>query len=244
MKPLKILFTFLFIITINGKVLSQDADEIVNKYINAKGGLEKIQAIKTVQLKGKVITSKMEIPFTQTFKRPSKVLMESNYQGTTMKQGFDGTQGWVLNPFLGKKEPEPMSKDMEITIKKSTEFEGELINYKNKRSKIALVGKEDLNGSQVYKIKLTDISNDTSYFYINANTHLVEKQNQKLSYNKMEISAEIIFSNYKMVNGVMFPFMTELKSSFNPMGNSQIVISTIETNIPIEDSFFEMPVSK
>jgi hypothetical protein len=42
----------------------------------------------------------------------------------------------------------------------------------------------------------------------------------------------------------MFPFMTELKSSFNPMGNSQIVISTIEINIPIEDSFFEMPVSK
>jgi hypothetical protein len=45
MKPLKILFTFLFIITINGKVLSQDADEIVKKYINAKGGLENYVSI-------------------------------------------------------------------------------------------------------------------------------------------------------------------------------------------------------
>jgi hypothetical protein len=244
MKLLKMLFTFLFIISISVKVLSQDADEIVNKYVNAKGGLEKLQAIKTIQLKGNVITAKMEIPFTQTFKRPSKVLMESNYQGTIMKQAFNGTHGWVLNPFLGKKDPEFMSKDMENTIKKSTEFEGELVNYKNKGSKIELLGKEELNGNQVYKIKLTEISNETTYFYINANSYLIEKYNQRINYDKLDISAEIIFSNYKRINGVMFPFMTELKSSSNPIGNSKIVTNTIEINIPIQDSIFEMPVSK
>src|ERR1035438_9097749 len=90
MKPIRVLFTLLFVLAISGKIFSQDAEEIVNKYIHAIGGLENIQAIKTIKLTGKVTAGGMDIPFTQTCKRPQMVLMESTIQGMTMKQAFDG----------------------------------------------------------------------------------------------------------------------------------------------------------
>ena len=244
MKLTKVLFTLIFVITISGRIFSQDADEIVNKYINAIGGLDKIKAITTIKLTGKVTAGSMDIPFSQICKRPQMVLMESTIQGMTMKQAFDGTQGWTINPFMGKKEPDLMSKDAEKAIQRNADFEGELINYKDKGSKIDLIGKEDLEGSQVYNIKLTDKNNDITNFYIDAESYLVVKQNDKLKFDTKEISSESVLSNYKPVNGVLFPFSIESKSPDNPMGDAKIVVDTIETNFPVDDNIFKMPVTK
>jgi hypothetical protein len=244
MKLTKVLFTLIFVISISGRIFAQDADEIVNKYINAIGGLDKIKAITTIKLTGKVTAGSMDIPFSQICKRPQMVLMESTIQGMTMKQAFDGTQGWTINPFMGKKEPDLMSKDAEKAIQRNADFEGELINYKDKGSKIDLIGKEDLEGSQVYNIKLTDKNNDITNFYIDAESYLVVKQNDKLKFDTKEISSESILSNYKPVNCVMFPFSIESKSPDNPLGDAKIVVDTIETNFPVDDNIFKMPVTK
>ena len=244
MKLLKVLLSLLFVISISGKIFSQDADEIVNKYINAIGGLDKIQAIKTIKMTGKVTASGMDIPFSQICKRPQMVLMESTIQGMTMKQAYDGTQGWMINPFMGKKDADLMSKDAEKAIKRNADFEGQLINNKDKGSKIELVGKEDFEGSQVYNIKLTDKENDFTNFYIDADSYLLVKQNDKIKVDTKEITAESILSNYKLVDGVMFPYSIESKSPDNPLGNAKIVVESIETNITVDDSIFKMPATK
>ena len=244
MKLLKVLLSLLFVISISGKIFSQDADEIVNKYVNAMGGLDKIQAIKTIKLKGKVTAGGMDIPFSEICKRPLMVVMESTIQGMTMKQVYDGTQGWMINPFMGKKDPDLMSKDAEKAIKRNADFEGQLINYKDKGSKIELIGKEDLEGSQVYNIKLTDKDNDLTNFYIDADSYLLVKQNDKIKVDTKEITAESILSNYKQVNGVLFPYSIESKSPDNPMGNAKIVVDSIEINMTVDDSIFKMPATK
>ena len=244
MKLIKVLLSLLFVISISGKIFSQDADEIVNKYVNVMGGLDKIQAIKTIKLTGKVTAGGMDIPFSEICKRPLMVLMESTIQGMTMKQAYDGTQGWMINPFMGKKDPDVMSKDAEKAIKRNADFEGQLINYKDKGSKIELIGKEDLEGSQVYNIKLTDKDNDLTNFYIDADSYLLVKQNDKIKVDTKEITAESILSNYKQVNGVLFPYSIESKSPDNPMGNAKIVVDSIEINMTVDDSIFKMPATK
>jgi hypothetical protein len=239
-----VLLSLLFVISISGKIFSQDADEIVNKYITAIGGLDKIQTIKTIKLTGKVTANGMDIPFSEICKRPQMVLMESTIQGMTMKQAYDGTQGWMINPFMGKKDPDVMSKDAEKAIKRNADFEGQLINYKDKGSKIELIGKEDLEGSQVYNIKLTDKDNDLTNFYIDADSYLLVKQNDKIKVDTKEITAESILSNYKQVNGVLFPYSIESKSPDNPMGNAKIVVDSIEVNMTVDDSIFKIPATK
>jgi hypothetical protein len=244
MKPLKMLFTLLFLFSLSSQIFAQDADAIVNKYINAIGGLDKIQTINTIKMSGKVTAGSMDIAFSQTCKRPLMVLMESTLQGMTMIQAYDGTQGWMINPFMGKKDPDVMSKDAEKAIQRSADFDGQLVNYKDKGSKIELVGKEDLDGSPVYNIKLTDKNNDITNFFIDADSYLIVKQTDKMKFDTKEISSETTFGNYKLVDGVMMPFSIESKSPDNPMGNAKIVMDTIETNIKIDDSIFKMPVTK
>ena len=145
---------------------------------------------------------------------------------------------------MGKKEPDLMSKDAEKAIQRNGDFEGQLINYKDKGSKIELIGKEDLEGSQVYNIKLTDKNNDITNYYIDADSYLVVKQNDKLKFDTKEISSESILSNYKQVNGVMFPFSIESKSPDNPMGNAKIIVESVEINNSVDDSIFKMPATK
>jgi hypothetical protein len=91
---------------------------------------------------------------------------------------------------------------------------------------------------------LPDKNNDLTNFYIDADSYLLVKQNDKIKFDTKEISAESILSNYKQVNGVMFPYSIESKSPDNPMGSAKIVVDSIETNLTVDDSIFKMPATK
>jgi hypothetical protein len=238
------LFTLLLLFSISGKIYSQDADEIVNKYITAVGGLDKMQAVKTLKLTGKSSVSGMDIPFTQTYKRPLMMLSELTIQGMVVKQAYDGSKGWYLNPLMGKKDPDLMPKDAEKATIKQADFDGEIINYKEKGNKIELIGKEDLEGSSVYNIKLTEQDSSTANYYFDAESYLLIKQTDKIKFDTKEVTSETLLSDYKLVDGVLRPYAMEVKSPDNPMGTMKIIIEKVETNFPLEDSFFKMPETK
>ncbi len=244
MRQLKVLFIFLFILGLNGKVFSQDADEIVNKYITAIGGLDKIIAVKTLKLTGKSSVSGMDIPFTQTYKRPLMMLAELTIQGMVVKQAYDGSKGWYLNPLMGKKDPDLMPKDAEKATVKQADFDGEIINYKEKGNKIELIGKEDLEGSSVFNIKLTCKDSSTSNYFFDADSYLLLKETDKIKFDTKEVTSETLLSDYKSADGILRPYALEVKSPDSPMGTMKIIIEKVEINFPLEDSYFKMPESK
>src|SRR5674476_856276 len=92
--------------------------------------------------------------------------------------------------------------------------------------------------------KLKDKDNDLTNFYIDADSYLLVKQKDKIKVDTKEITAESILSNYKQVNGVLFPYSIESKSADNPMGNAKIVVDSIEINMTVDDSIFKMPATK
>ena len=51
----KLLFAFVILIVTAVSAASQTADEIVNKYIKTVGGMEKIEAVRSIRRTGKVI---------------------------------------------------------------------------------------------------------------------------------------------------------------------------------------------
>jgi hypothetical protein len=244
MRQLKVLFTILIIFSISGKVFSQDADEIVNKYISAIGGLDKILAVKTLKYSGKTSVSGMDIPFVQTYKRPLMMLSEVTIQGMAVKQAYDGKTGWFINPLMGKKDPDVMPKDAEKAMVKQADFDGEIVNYKEKGNTIELIGKEDLEGSPVYNVKLTTKDSSTTNYYFDADSYLLIKETDKIKFDTKEVNSEILYSDFKPVDGIMRPFALEVKSPDNPMGPLKIIIEKTEINFPLEDSFFKMPETK
>jgi hypothetical protein len=244
MKYLKTIITFFLFLFIISFSYSQTVDDIINKHITAQGGLDKINSIKTMKISGKVSGGGMDFPFTQTLRKSTGMLMEMTIQGMTMKQGYDGTTAWMINPFQGSKKAEKMPKEQEKYMKEQSEIEGQLVNYKEKGSTVELLGKEDMEGTEVYKIKLTDKDGDVTTYYLDATSYLVLRQESKRKIKEKEISSTITMGDYKSIDGFMIPHSVEIKSSGGQMETQNVIIEKVELNIPVEDDIFKMPEDK
>lgn len=224
---------------------AQTVDEIINKHVDAIGGMDKLNSLKTVKLSGTSGFGSMEFPFTMTYKLPSAMLMESTIQGMTMKQGYDGETAWMVNPFMGSSDPQKMNEEQTKGMKEEADFQGSLVNYKDKGNKIELEGKEDMEGSDTYKLKVTNRDGDVSYYYLDASTYLILKTSTKRKIKEKEINADTYFSDYKSEGGILLAHAMEVKADMGEMGHSQkITIEKFEFNIPVDDSIFKMPEAK
>lgn len=224
---------------------AQTADEVINNYVTAIGGMEKINSIKSARMSGKFSAGSMDITFTRLYKKPMKMKMEMQIQGMTMIQAYDGTAGWMLNPFQGAREPEKMSEADSKSMMESADLEGGIVNYKEKGSSVELVGKEDFEGTEVYKIKLTNKDGDVSHYYFDASSYLLLKESTKRTIGPKESVVDFIYGNYKATDGFLYPFAVEIKSLDSPMGGSQkAVLEKIELNVPTEDADYVMPEKK
>jgi len=220
---------------------AQTVDELIEKNIQAKGGREKIKAIQTLRMTGNLdIGQGAKAPFVLEMKRPHKVRMEFTVQGMTGVQAYDGSGGWAVMPFMGKKDPEAMSADDLKGMEDQADFEGPLMDYKAKGHQVELVGKETVEGTPAYKLKVTKKSGDVSYIYLDADAYLEIKEEGKRTFRGQEVEFESTQGDYKTVNGLVFPFSLTTKPKGAPAGQT-ITISKIEVNPGVEDSRFTMP---
>jgi outer membrane lipoprotein-sorting protein len=220
---------------------AQTADELIAKSIDARGGKDKIKAVKTLRMTGKMaLPQGMEAPFTAELARPNKMRRDFTIQGMTGSMAFDGTNGWSLMPFMGKKEAEPMSGDDLKALEDEADFDGALFDYKEKGHQVELVGKEDVDGSPAYKLKVTKKNGDVEYHYLDAEQYLEVKVEGKQKVRGQEIEGVSTLGNYKEVGGLIFPFSIESKQKGAP-GSMVITIDKIEVNPDVPASRFDMP---
>lgn len=215
-------------------------DQILARNAAARGGLEKLAAVKSMRLTGKLSMAGMEAPFTLTKKRPDMVKMEFTIQGMTGTQAYDGTTAWMVMPFMGKKEPEAMSGDMLKELKEQADFDGPFIDYAKKGNKVELLGKADVEGTPAYKLKLTTKEGSETTVYLDAETFLEVKMEAKRKMQGQEIEGETTLGNYQEVEGVLIPFSVEMKAKGAPAGQT-LTIDKAEINPTLEDAGFRMP---
>src|SRR5215510_11349606 len=124
--------------------MSQTADEIVAKYIKTVGGMEKIEAVKSIRRSGKVIAGGgFEIPLVEENKRPNLVRQDITIQGLVGTSAYDGKTGWKIQPWQGKKDAETMGEGELKGIIDDSDFDGPLVNYKAKGNKVEFVGMDE-----------------------------------------------------------------------------------------------------
>jgi outer membrane lipoprotein-sorting protein len=222
---------------------AQTVDEIIAKHEKAMGGKDKIKAVQTERITGKMVMGQgMEAPFTMEMARPNKMRMEFTIQGMTGVQAFDGKTGWSVMPFMGKTEPEAAPEDEAKKMQEQANMDGLLMDYKDFGRTVELVGKEDLEGTPVYKLKVTQKSGDIAYLYIDAEQFMLLKQTGKTKARGQEIESETVFSDFKTVDGLVFPYAIEQKAVGMP-GGMTMTVSKIELNPGVADARFTMPAA-
>ncbi len=220
---------------------AQSADEIVVKYLTNVGGMDKIQAVTTLRRTGKAILGGgFEAGVVQESKRPNKVRQEFLFQGMTGVNAYDGKTGWKVEPWQGKKDPEALSEEEMKQIVEDADFDEPLVNYRQKGNKVEFVGTEQVEGTDVYKLKVTLASGDLRYYYIDTDYYVPIKVEIKRMIRGAEQEFETTLGDYKAVAGWYLPYSIETTRKGSE-DTQKITFEKIEANVPIDDGRFAKP---
>lgn len=218
---------------------AQTVDELIKKNTDAHGGIQKLKAVKSIKATGKISQQGLEIPLTLTQKRPASLRMEITFQGKTQVGAYDGENGWKIDPFQGTSEPEKVAGDDLKDLQEQSDMDGPLVDYKEKGHTVELIGKEDMEGTPVYKLKLTLKNGDVRTIYFDAENYLELKVTSKRKTPGGEIEVDQYLGNYKPVNGMIFPFSIETKLKGQTI--NQVTIDKMELDVAVDDALFKMP---
>ena len=216
-------------------------DELLAAHFEALGGLDKLNAVESAKFNGNMAMGPgMEVPFTMVFSRPLNMRLEFTMQGMTAVQAYDGETAWSIMPFMGKTDPEVMADDQAKQIKEQADFDGPLMNWQEKGHQIELMGLEETEGTEAYKLKVALANGDVRYHFLDSEYFITIKQEGKTTMQGNEVEFETILSDYKEVGGLMFPHSVESKPKGAPAGQV-ITIDEIEVGIEVSDDLFAMP---
>ena len=217
------------------------ADEIIARFVKTVGGAEKIQSIRTLRRVGKFTGDDgFEAVVVVESSRPNKVREEFSIQGMTGVNAYDGANGWKIDPFGGKKDPESLSEEEMRSIVEDSDFDEPLINYQQKGNKVELVGMDQIEGTDVYKLKVTLKSGDTRYYYMDTDSYVPIKYETKRIIRGTPQETETTLGDYKQVGGWYLPFSLETRQK-GSSGSQKITFDRIEFNVPIDSTRYNRP---
>jgi outer membrane lipoprotein-sorting protein len=237
----KMCFGIVAVAVLAPAVWGQTADEIIAKNIQARGGLDKLKSVQSMKATATMAMGPgMEAPGVLIQKRGNLARLEFTIQGLTAVQAYDGKNAWQVMPFTGKKDPELMSADEAKEVEEMADIDGPMVDYKSKGNQVEFLGKEKVEGTDAYKLKVSLKNGDVQTVYIDADSFLEIKEETKRMVRGSEQVFESSIGDYKDVNGIIFPFAEEsgVKGSEQ---KEKLTITKIELNVPTDDSIFRMP---
>jgi hypothetical protein len=237
------LVLLLAVFCFNLAAFSQTAEELVNKNIEAKGGMDKIKAAKTRRMTGKLIGGGIVATAGQENMRPNLVRETFSLQGMTAVQAYDGTTAWQIQPFGGRKDPELMGEDDLRDLLIDSDFDGPLADYKEKGNGIEYLGHDTVDGDDALRLKVTLKNGDILYYYLDPDTYLeIRKETQEFIRGSVRENT-FDFGSYKPIAGVMYPFSIASGPKNDPTSWQTVSVEKLEVNAPIDASEFALPAS-
>lgn len=233
MKNFKSILALTILSFVSSTVFSQTADEIVKKHIEAIGGKDNWAKVKTMKTEMKMKANGADIVFTMF--QVDKKAMRQNIAVMGM-EGYSiltNTEGWSYMPFQGQTKPEPMTAD---DVKKSQDglsIQNDFITYKELNKKLEYLGKDDVDGTECFKLKMTDKDGIESTYYIDPSNYYVIKETKKMMVNGKEMENSTTYGNYKKTpEGIVCAF-----SIMGGWGDSEITELVI--NPKIDEAMFK-----
>src|ERR1700674_1289935 len=242
------------------------AADIVNKTVAARGGVQAWRAVQTMTLTGTLgaggnqrtaqVTQfqgkkgvqnfpstrrvdEVRLPFTMHLARPRKMRIELQFKGETALQVFDGNNGWKLRPYLNRRVVESYTPEELKSTSTQADLDGPLVDYAAKGTKIELVGTENVEGRDTYKIKLTLKNGESEPIWIDSQTFLETKiEGQPRRLDGVLHPVEVYFRDYRDVNGLQIPFILETRV----LPVTQTAPGVRDTPVPPEQTIFEKVV--
>ena len=235
-------FNLVLIIVGSAAVVSaQTAEELVAKNLLAHGGVDKIKAIKSYKYTGKFQQGSFSAQVSQEAKAPDHIREMFTIQGMTQIQAYDGSTGWQISPFQGRRDPEMLGEDDLRDITEDADFYGPLVDYKEKGNTVEYLGHDTVDGDDVYRLKVTLKNGDIVYMYLDPDTYIEIRSERQQFIRGAVRETQTDLGSYKQVEGVFFPFSISSGPKNRPDQKGTVTIDKMEANVNVPDTEFKMP---
>lgn len=226
-------------LALTGVARAQELDEVLQSYYEAMGGLDKLKGIETLKMSGKMSLGEgIEAPATMLQKRPDKIRQEFTFQGMTGIQAYDGETAWMHMPFMGQTAPELMPEEMANEFIEGGEMDGPLIDAEERGITLELVGKEDVEGTEAFHIKVTRPDGDVEHHYLDGEYYIPIKVTRTQKAMGQETEVDMTLGDYKEIDGLLFPHSIGISGGQSGLS---LTLDAIEINGAIDDALFTMP---
>ena len=230
---------------------AQTAEEIIAKYFENTGGVEKWKALQGIKISAKVNQGGMEIPLEIVQLKDGRQMTTITFQGKEIKQGvYDGSTLWSTN-FMTMKAEKSDAEATENFKVDLGEFPDPFLTYKERGLKVELLGKENVEGSETFKIKLTKkpikvdgkVTDNVAFYYFDSESFVPLMMESEVNSGQAKgMISQNKMSDYQEVGGIMMPF--SMAQGIKGQGSQALTITNIELNPKVDAAAFAIPADK
>lgn len=224
---------------------AQDAQSLIAKNLEARGGAAAIAAISNVSFEGRTLfPGDFELTYKETRAKiggSAQVRAEFGLQGLNVVQAYDGSGGWRINPFQGRKDAERMGADEARSLADSALLEGALLAARTDGSKVTYLGREDFDGTLAYKLKVAQKDGDEFVYWLDPDTYLEIKIDETRRVRGAQQNSETELGDYEKIAGVYFPMSVESWSAGRSDQRQRTMIASGSANGQVSPSLFAEP---
>ncbi len=203
------------------------AESILQKYVEAIGGQEKLEGVESYAMLAEAETQGMKLELEMKKTTKDQFMQDVKVMGNSMqKQVLDGDKGYMVAGGQRKDlSPEEISK-----IKEESAAFPEL-NYMAVGG-VILEGVEQVGDKKAYKLKITD--SKSAFYDVETGLKLQEVNVEEVQGQQMNNTLE--FSDYQEISGIKFPF--KLTQTMGPQ-SFEFMVKEIKVNEGVSASDFE-----
>lgn len=218
-------------------------DEIIDAHLAARGGKDRIQALRSIRETGTVTASDGRVArVVREIQRPGQFRLEFTYQGTTSVFANDGNAGWQIAPLQGQFEPRAMPPETDAAGgTDQRDIEGPLLDWKKKGHVVELAGRETLGDVEVDKLRVVLEGGGVRYDYVDVASRMVVRSDVPRVFRGHGVEMQSNFSDFREVSGIVFPHHIEIRIKGRPQ-ILKIAVERVELNPQLDPASFRLPL--
>jgi hypothetical protein len=219
--------------------LAQTVDALVARNVAARGGVEAWRGVSSLRLTGQMDVGRgLMVPYVLE-QKSGKMRFEFVFDGETAIECYDGTTGWKVVPFKGRKTPEPMTAEELREAAEPADLYGPLFDYASRGHKVELLGHEQVQGRDAFKLRVTLPSGAVRWVYLDAESALEIKVEALRRRGSREQRVETLYGDWKATQGLLIPRRYETRTE-GPMPSHVLTVETVRVNPQLDDARFTM----
>ena len=213
--------------------------QILAKYVEAIGGKEAVEKIKTRAIKGvSVAANGQNFPLEILFASPDKYSLSVSLPQGATTQRLNGASGWIKNA----REDRAMD-DVDIARAKSLAWSLEPLQIKEPYPQIIFGGDEKIDGRDTQIVRMAMPNKRRAAFYFDKETGLLARRVVTTETPIGVDSEQTDYEDYREVDGVKVAH-TIRTSYFDNFYSSTRKFTEIKHNVQMDEAQFKMPESK